>query len=90
MSRDGRKVSNFPFSKVSFPGLKLNKMGLLKEQLHQRQLNVKKSTFCIRFTIKEMTLESAVFRIVSSFSQLPKDLQTKRYARGTSKQPSDV
>ena len=63
---------------VQFSGLKLNKMGVLKIELSRLNLKTRDCTFLLRFTIGGHVLDSEPFRIVSSFSQLPTEEQTKR------------
>ena len=67
-----------------FAGLKLCRINVIKEQL--TQLNIKKNMkdclFHVRVTIRECQVTTSSFKIVSSFGQLPKELQSIRYSRG--------
>jgi len=69
-----------------FTGLKLNKMGPIKTELHfqnSRQLN---SEFCVQFKIGTRTFYSSPFKLVSSCSQLPQEIREN--VRPTKKMPS--
>jgi hypothetical protein len=68
-----------------FSGLKLNRMGLIKSELLSHGFKVKECTFAVRFIIGSLYWDSAPFKIVSSFAQLPPDFQAQRpYKRGNS------
>ena len=71
------------FSSVNFCGLKLNRVNHLKTQLNLLNINksAKDCMFRIRITVKDETVESLPFKIVSSFSQLSTEFQAKRQAR---------
>jgi len=59
---------------IHFTGLKLSKMGKIKGEL--RQKNIKQmDRFHIRFIIGPKTWDSTPFRLVSSCTQLPKDIR---------------
>ena len=64
-----------------FNGLKLNTMKHLKGEAKKRHLSVRDSPYNINVTFNGMTIMSREFRIVSSFSQLPKEQQVMRTAR---------
>ena len=70
---------------VNFSGLKLNRMNFIKEQLTRQNINknIKDCLFHIKVTLREWSIYTSSFKIVSSFSQLPEDLQYKRYSRGS-------
>ena len=56
-------------------------MGILKDEALKMGLTVKKSSFRVVFSVQEWQFQSEPFKIVSSFGQLPKDLQSKRSGR---------
>jgi hypothetical protein len=58
---------------VVMQGLKLNKMGLLKQELDVTSL--KNLDFKIRFVTEISSWETTPFKIVSNCSQLPGDLR---------------
>ena len=68
---------------INFHGLKLNRMGHMKEELSRMQINNKDASFCIKITIDDSVVYSEPFKFVSSFNQLPKDFQDKRNGRAT-------
>ena len=70
---------------INFSGLKLNRMNYIKEELNYLNIrkNIKECSFYIKLTMKEFVYITVPFKLVSSFSQLPKDLQSKRYSRGS-------
>ena len=80
-----QKLTVFLCRLINFNGLKLNRMNHIKEQLLRQKVNknIKDCYFQIKVIVKEFTVISAPFKIVSSFSQLPEDYQSKRYSRGS-------
>ena len=56
-------------------------MKSLKDEVQKLSMAVRDTIFRIRFTVEDSAVETKPFRIVSSFSQLPKDLQQKRNSR---------
>ena len=58
-----------------FTGLKLSKMGPIKEELHIQNTRQLTSDFCIQFKIGSRVFFSTPFKLVSSCSQLPKDIR---------------
>ena len=71
------------FSLVEFNGLKLNKMTVLKKHLSANKLTVKNCLFRIRFSAGNESVDTESFKIVSSFSQLPHELQQQRNNKRT-------
>jgi len=59
-----------------FTGLKINKMGRIKNELRQRQI-MKFDSFQIRFRIGNESWDSTPFKLVSSCTQLPKEIRSK-------------
>lgn len=74
-----RKVSNFRL--VTFTGLKLNVMKHIKFEVQKLSVVVRDTTFHIHINMGNHSVKTQSFKIVSSFSQLPKDLQEKRNVR---------
>ena len=72
-----RSLSSF----LSFPGLKLNTMKHLKEQAKRLNTDVKQTFYRIEVTSAGVTVSSKPFKIVSSFTQLPLELQYSRNVR---------
>lgn len=66
---------------MTFHGLKLNTMSYIKEEAKKQHINVKETDFIIRITVEDMEITTRSFKIVSSFSQLPKDMQIQRNSR---------
>ena len=66
---------------LSFPGLKLNTMKYLKEQAKRLNTSVKQTLYRIEVTAGGFTVSSKPFKIVSSFTQLPPELQQIRNVR---------
>jgi len=58
---------------IQFSGLKLNKMGILKEEMRVKHL--KEYNFKIRVRVDGKMWESASFKIVSNCAQLPKEVR---------------
>ena len=60
-------------------------MNHIKEQLTRQNINknIKDCMFNIKISTKEWCITTSPFKIVSSFSQLPEDFQSKRYSRGS-------
>jgi hypothetical protein len=58
-----------------FTGLKLSKMGPIKEELHIQNTRQLTSDFCIQFKIGTRVFYSSTFKLVSSCSQLPKEIR---------------
>jgi hypothetical protein len=62
----------YPGSKmIYFTGLKLSKMGKIKSDLHDKQLD----TFYLQFNIADRIITSEPFKVVSSCSRLPDDIK---------------
>jgi hypothetical protein len=62
----------YPGSKmIYFTGLKLNKMGKLKADLHDKQLD----TFFLKFQLGSRTITSNSFKVVSSCSRVPGEIK---------------
>jgi hypothetical protein len=59
-----------------FTGLKINKMGRIKNELRQMQI-VKYDMFFIRFRIGGRYWDSRSFKLVSSCTQLPKEIRSR-------------
>jgi len=59
-----------------FTGLKINKMGRIKNELRQMQI-VKYDMFFIRFRIGTHYWDSRKFKLVSSCTQLPKEIRSR-------------
>jgi hypothetical protein len=59
-----------------FTGLKINKMGRIKNELRQMQI-VKYDMFFIRFRIGTHYWDSRSFKLVSSCTQLPKEIRSR-------------
>jgi len=59
-----------------FTGLKINKMGRIKNELRQKQI-MKFDSFQIRFRIGSEHWDSTPFKLVSSCTQLPKEIRSK-------------
>jgi len=59
-----------------FTGLKINKMGRIKNELRQKQI-MKFDSFQIRFRIGTEFWDSTPFKLVSSCTQLPKETRSK-------------
>ena len=57
----------------------------LKSEAKKRNTNVREVLYCINIKIEGMSITTKEFRIVSSFSQLPKDQQQLRMSRQTTK-----
>jgi hypothetical protein len=57
-----------------YTGLKINKMGRIKNELRQMNI-VKYELFFIRFRIGNQYWDSRSFRLVSSCTQLPKEVR---------------
>ena len=68
---------------LQFTGLKLNKMGKIKNELRQHHV-LKCEQFLVRFRLAAKTWDSVAFKLVSSCTQLPSDL---KYAVRPSKRP---
>ena len=70
---------------INFSGLKLNRMNQIKDQLSRQNINknIKDCLFHVKISLGEWSVYTSNFKIVSSFSQLPEDYQTKRYSRGS-------
>jgi len=71
-----------------FTGLKLNKMGPIKTELHFRDYKRIPTNFCIQFKIGNRTIYSDPFKLVSSCAQLPQDVRdmvrpTKKTSRSS-------
>ena len=78
-------------SSVAFVGLKLARMNVLKEHINTiTKNNIKNLSFSIRITVSNRALLSLPFKIVSSFGQLPKNLQKTRYSRGSKHHDDDL
>jgi len=74
---------------VQFTGLKLNKISVIKSQLSTTYS--KESTFCIQFSIGSAVWESEPFKVVSSFAQLPAELQEERpFKKGITNQEEET
>lgn len=59
-----------------FNGLKLNKMGRIKNELRLQQI-MKYETFVIRFRMAGQAWDSRTFKLVSSCTQLPKEVRSQ-------------
>jgi len=59
-----------------FNGLKLNKMGRIKNELRLQQI-MKYDTFVIRFRMAGQAWDSRPFKLVSSCTQLPKEVRSQ-------------
>jgi len=59
-----------------FSGLKINKMGRIKNELRQKQI-MKFDSFHIRFRIGNEFWDTTPFKLVSSCTQLPKEIRAK-------------
>lgn len=57
-----------------FTGLKLNKMGKIKNELRQHHI-MRFDKFLIRFRLGKQTWDSQSFKLVSSCTQLPSELK---------------
>jgi hypothetical protein len=57
-----------------FTGLKLNKMGKIKNELRQHHI-MRFDKFLIRFRLGKQTWDSQHFKLVSSCTQLPSELK---------------
>lgn len=57
-----------------FSGLKLNKMGKIKNELRQHHI-MRFDKFIIRFRLGKFTLDSQPFKLLSSCTQLPPDVK---------------
>ncbi len=70
---------------MSFYGLKINRVGALNDELARinSALKVKECSFHIKLTVDGNVIKSNPFKLVSSDTQLPKDLQEKRQSRTT-------
>ena len=66
---------------VSFAGLKLNKMGNLKEEVQQNSMLLKNCTFYVRINVNNQFIDTSTFKIVSSIAQIPGELKEKRNRR---------
>lgn len=71
-----------------FTGLKLNKMGPIKTELHFRDYKRIPSNFCIQFKIGQRCIYSEPFKLVSSCAQLPQEVRdivrpTKKTSNGS-------
>jgi len=78
-----------------FTGLKLNKMGPIKTELHFRDYKRIPTTFCIQFKIGNRIIYSDPFKLVSSCAQLPQEVRdvvrpTKKTSRSDSPEREDV
>ena len=63
-------------------GLKLSKMGVLKEELSSQNQMVKHGRFVLQIKLEnDIITQSNSFRILSSFSQLPNEWKTKRKSK---------
>jgi len=58
-----------------FTGLKLNKMGPIKTELHFRDYKRIPTTFCIQFKVGARCIYSEPFKLVSSCAQLPHEIR---------------
>lgn len=58
-----------------FTGLKLNKMGPIKTELHFRDYKRIPTNFCIQFKIGNRCIYSEPFKLVSSCAQLPQEVR---------------
>jgi len=75
-----------------FTGLKLNKMGPIKTELHFRDYKRIPTNFCIQFKIGNRTIFSEPFKLVSSCAQLPQEVRdivrpSKKTSRSNSPEP---
>jgi len=61
---------------IVFNGLKINKMGTVKKELRQHQI-MKFDFFIIRFRMAGYSWDSRPFRLVSSCTQLPKEVRSR-------------
>jgi len=66
-----------------FTGLKINKMGRIKNELRQKQV-MKFENFQIRFRIGSEYWDTTPFKLVSSCTQLPKESQSETFKESTS------
>ena len=66
---------------LTFPNLKLSRVGHLKNELERLKKVVKDTYFRVRVSVGDQYVETASFKIVSTFNQLPQDLQTMRLSR---------
>ena len=81
MNYNERLRSYVLFRLLTFNGLKLSKMGEIKDEVEKLGLSAKNCKFVVRFLVGNKFIVSNEFKIVSSFSQLPDDLKSKRNLR---------
>ena len=66
---------------MMFHGLKLSTMTIIKDEAKRQHISVKESDFVIRITVGGLVAVTRPFKIVSSFSQLPKEFRELRSSR---------